>query len=300
MYRIKAWIRSFFGFSRGESNAFLILLPLMVMILFSEPMYRHWRGQQPLDFDVRGLDSMMAQLEWDSTAISKEISASLHFSSFDPNTVAEKKLLEMGLSSSLAARVARYRQKGGQFRKKEDLLKIYQFDSVWFEKAKQWMTIESKKEKVKPTFIKKEMVLANRRNARRDLIDINIADSLQLVAVYGIGPVLAKRIQNFRDRLGGFVSLDQVKEVYGLDSLVVNQIKRKFIVIENFFPRTIALNSATVSDMIKHPYVKRSEAQAIVSFRLQHGDFGSLDQLNEIKSLHADWIKKMKPYLVIE
>ncbi len=300
MNRIKAWIRAFFGFSRGESNAFLILLPLMVMILFSEPIYQHWRKQQPLDFDVHGLDSMMAQLEWDSAAISKEIPAAFHFSTFDPNTVTEEKLLEMGLSSSLSARVTRYRQKGGQFRKREDMLRIYQFDTAWFQKAKQWMTLREQKEKVTSSFTKKEKTLQNKTNARRDLIDINTADSLQLVAVFGIGPVLAKRIQNFRDRLGGFASLEQVKEVYGLDSLVVNQIKKDFFVKENFFPMTIDLNRATVADMIRHPYMKRSEAQAIVSFRLQHGDFVSFDQLNEIKSLKVDWIIKMKPYLVIE
>ena len=297
MHRFKAWVRAFFGFSRTETNAFLILLPLMLIILFSEPLYLQWRTRQQHDIDEHGLDSLMARLQWDkddSVITTIKAPAAINFKAFDPNTVTEAELVRMGLSPLLSNRITRYRQKGGTFRKKEDLLKIYGFDSAWFRQAKQWMTIQRKIEIIKPTYAKERRVVITA------LIDINATDSLQLLTIYGIGPVLSKRICTFRDRLGGFVSLDQVKEVYGLDSLVVGQINKKFMVMENFHPKKLNLNRATLAELIKHPYMKRSEAQAILSFRLQHGNFQSAEQLTEIKSLTSDWIKKIQPYLVIE
>ena len=297
MRRIKAWIRAFFGFSRAETNAFIILLPLMFVVLFSEPLYRQWRTRKTPDFNSTGLDSLMARLEWDDddgTVLTKKVKPPIHITSFDPNTVAEKELIRMGLTPGIANRIIRYRQKGGIFRKQEDLLKIYGFDSAWFQQARKWIAIEQKNEVAGP-IIRKE-----KRDAAIELIDINLADSVQLLTVYGIGPVLSKRIRTFRDRLGGFVTMDQVKEVYGLDSSVVSQIRRKFIVAENFLPGKINLNRATLDEMIKHPYMKRREAQAILSFRLQHGDVTSVDQLTEIKSLTENWIAKIRPYLVLE
>ena len=173
-------------------------------------------------------------------------------------------------------------------------MKIYGFDSAWFQRARKWITIEQKNEVAGP-IVRKE-----KRDAAIELIDINLADSVQLLTVYGIGPVLSKRIRTFRDRLGGFVTMDQVREVYGLDSSVVSQIRRNFIVAENFLPGKINLNRATLDEMIKHPYVKRREAQALISFRLQHGNFTSVYQLIKIKSLTENWIAKIRPYLMIE
>ena len=146
MHRIKEWIRAFFGFSRGETNAFLILLPLMIALLFSEPLYRLWRIRQPPDFskDERIVDSLIASLRWnttDSVATVKKIPVVINFFSFDPNTASESEFIQLGLPSSTAKRIVRYREKGGTFKKKEALLKMYGLDTAWFEQAKPWITI---------------------------------------------------------------------------------------------------------------------------------------------------------------
>ena len=297
MHRIKAWIRAFFGFSRTETNAFLILLPLMIVLLFSEPLYRWWRIRRPLDFskDERIADSLIASLRWnttDSMTVTKKIPVAINFFPFDPNTASESELIHLGLPSFTAKRIVRYREKGGTFKKKEALLKMYGLDTAWFEQAKPWITIAQTKNPAStfPT---------EKRNMVAQIIDINTADSIQLLNVYGIGPALSKRIRTFRDKLGGFVSMDQVQEVYGLDSAVVREIKKKFMVVGNFHPSKINLNTVTLEEF-RHPYIKRKDAQAILSFRLQHGNFKSIDQLNEIKILTPQWIEKARPYLTLE
>ena len=296
MHQIKVWIRAFFGFSRGETNAFIILLPLMIFLLFSEPLYRAWLSRRPPDFsrDQFKADSLMASLQWDldTLAVTKK-TLPIHFFAFDPNTVSEPDLIRLGLSASMAHRIVRYREKGGVFRKKEALLKIYGLDSGWFEQAKLWINI--------PPIASDQLLPAqvSKRATDAQVIDINLADSLQLLNVYGIGPALSKRIRTFRDKLGGYVSIDQVQEVYGLDSTTVQKIKRKFMVTTDFRPVQIDLNTVTLEEF-RHPYVKKNEAMAILAFRLQHGRFQSIDQLAEIKILSPKWIDKMKPYLKIE
>jgi competence protein ComEA len=298
MFLLRLWIRKIFGFSRTETNAFLILLPLMAVMLLSEPLYSWWKIRHPPDFshDAKVLDSMMAQLRWDkpdSMGIPGNDPVEWKCEVFNPNQLARDKFIQMGLSPLLAKRIVRYREKGGVFRKKEDLLKIYGMDSTWFAIALPWILIPEKNE-LKLTF------RSGKQPTPKEKADINIADSLQLVKIYGIGPALSKRIRAYRDKLGGFVSMDQLKEVYGLDTAVVNRIKNKFRVDENFQPQRIPLNTATLDILIQHPYFRRKEASVIIAFRLQHGKFLSVDQLREIQPLTPEWIEKVRPYLTLE
>ncbi len=296
MGKIKSWVRIFFGFSRTETNGFLILLPLMVVILFSEPLYRWYYSSRPEDFsvDAKALDSLMARLHWkikDTVAVGQASLDSIRFSPFDPNTATEKEFKQVGLSDFLTKRILRYREKGGRFRRKEDVLNIYGMDSSWYNQAQAWMVVAYKAKSPTRTKLKDTL---------RIVQDINQADSLQLLKIYGVGPVLSKRILTFRDRLGGFVSLDQLKEVYGLDTTVIKVLRKKFKVMEGFVPRQIHLNTATLEDLTRHPYIRRKEAQSILSYRMQHGEFTAIDQLVDIKLLTAEWINRATPYLTLD
>jgi DNA uptake protein ComE-like DNA-binding protein len=125
--------------------------------------------------------------------------------------------------------------------------------------------------------------------------DINLADTIRLQDVYGIGPALARRIVTFRDRLGGFVSMEQLREVYGLDSVVVKRVMRQFEVKAGFEPRKINFREATIEDLILHPYISRRQAQAIIAYRSQH-PLESLEQLRALPMLDEKWFSKMQPY----
>ncbi len=236
----------------------------------------------------------MATLEWTkSGSIRDSIAPGIQFFRFNPNTASQDDLQKLGLSSTLASRLLKYREKGGRFRKKEDLLKIYGFDSAWFMLARDWIRIPQTIPELK------ESVHHDKIPVKTEKTDINTADSIQLLRVYGIGPALSRRIRIFRDRLGGFVSMDQLKEVYGLDSVVVRKLQEKFFVEKDFQPKRINLNHVTL-EAFRHPYVKWKEAQAILAYRLQHGALHSLDQLQEIAALPPGWLEKIKPYLTLE
>ncbi|MBY0436272.1 MAG: helix-hairpin-helix domain-containing protein [Cyclobacteriaceae bacterium] len=300
MHRIKALIRAFFGFSRTETNAFLILLPLMIVTLFSGPAFQWWATRHPVDHsaDEKSLDSIVQALRWDvPDSVSKQSAvAEIEFSQFDPNVITKEELEQLGLPKFIASRIIRFREKGGVFRKAEDLQKIYGLDSGWFALAKPWI-------KVAPSFAitsPEKGTSEETKKSTKTLLDINEADSIQLVNVYGIGPALSKRIRTFRDKLGGFVSLEQLREVYGLDTAAQRELKKKFEIKDGFVPKKININAASAELLSTHPYIKRKEANAIVAFRMQHGNFTSLDQLREIKLLTPEWIDKTLPYLTLE
>lgn len=295
MKRLRLLIRAFFGFSRTETNAFVILLPLILVLLFSEPLYRQfYLDRDSFIFDIDRTDSLLASMDRkypDSLRASKPVSKTAHFYPFDPNMIQAHQYVSFGLPEKVASRIERYREKGGRFFKKEDLLRIYGMDTGWFLQAKKWITIPP---------VLSQNKKPERKIQSREVLDINVADSTQLLAVYGIGPVLSKRILTFRDKLGGFISMDQLKEIYGLDTSVVLNMKKRFIVSAGFHPRTINLNTATLEELDSHPYISRKEAQAIITYRLPHQAFLSIDQLGEIKLLDQKWVDRVRPYFTIE
>ncbi len=295
MKRLQHHIRNFFGFSRTETNAFLLFIPLIAVILFSEPVYHQLTRDDKDPFtNISKTDSLYALFalaELNQATANKQKADTTQLHPFDPNTATESKLISLALPKSLAGRIVRYREKGGKFRKKEDVLKIFGMDTNWYRRANPWMVFES--QKPLPRYS------AKATTKPKDREDINTADSIQLDAVYGIGPVLAKRILQFRDRLGGFISMNQLKEVYGLDSVVVKNLCKRFEVKVGFQPHLIILNEVRLEVLMAHPYVSRREAQAIVAYRTQHGAFDSLGQLKEIKLIDPKWMARIRGYVQV-
>lgn len=286
MKRIRLWVRAFFGFSRIETNAFLILIPVTILILFSGSLLRISLDVQPLP-DLDKTDSLFAWLEQQRKLNSKAHEDSVVLHAFDPNEATLEELISLGMKETLAARITRYRMKGGRFRKKEDVLKIFGMDTTWYTLANPWMKFPNE-----PSVLK-----VSTKQQRLPIADINTADTIQLMNVFGIGPVLARRIITFRDRLGGFISMGQLKEVYGLDSLVVKQLNKRFEVRPGFIPRQLSINDVDFETLANHPYITRRQAQAILAFRSQHGKLDSLGQLREVKLIDANWLLKMQEYL---
>ncbi len=297
MNRLKALIRSVFAFSRSETNGFLILLPLMALIIFSEPAYRYWFVRQQKDFsqDSVKLDSLIATWRWEEKVDStvKEI----RLFSFDPNKASTDDLEKNGFSSSLANRLINYRTKGGTFKIKTDLLKLYGMDTVLYKRLYAFIDLpETKATKNNP--VKGQPIIKPKTvNVK---LNLNEADTTQLVKVYGIGKKLSERIVKYRNRLGGFISIDQLKQVYGLDSTVIKNVSERFSVTENYLPIQININSANEKELGSHPYLSFKLAKAIAAYRFQHGHFTSLDDLTKVQLLSEKDFKKIKPYLSLE
>lgn len=303
MHTIRKWIRNIFGFSGREINGFLILLPLVIIIVFSQPVYHWWISQQQEDFaeDKLYLDSV-ARVWSQSTSLAAHSERVDALFDFDPNTVTEQDMQRLGFSATLSKRIASYRSKGGRFILRSDLLKIYGMDSTLYHRLSNYIQLPEKAvEKGYPS--RTENSKNKSLSGEKPLsvaFDLNGADTTQLKSVYGVGSKLAKRIVNFREALGGFTDYKQVYEVYGLDSAVVNSIRQKSFISNAFEPRVIDLNSAPEKELASHPYIGKAAARWIITYRFQHGEFKDVESLKKIVQINAETFERMKPYLSVK
>ena len=128
-------------------------------------------------------------------------------------------------------------------------------------------------------------------------LDLNSTDSADLRAVYGIGPVLSRRIIRYRNLLGGFYAMNQLSEVYGLDSLVLQRLNRKFLIKSNHQYHKLNLNTLDYRGLVRHPYLNAQQVEAILLFREQHGPFSQVQQLKEVHLIDDSTYIKLYPYL---
>lgn len=303
MNGLKKTIRNFFGTTRAQTNGFVGLLVVITIAIFSQPVTRWWVSTRLQDFsaDAAVLDSLTkswhAFTEADND--SEEEKPEIVYFHFDPNTATADEFVSLGFSEKLAARVINYRTKGGRFRIKSDLLKMYGMDSVFYKALTSYITLPETYGN--PEFEKKEFT--ERKPYEREKppkFNLNEADTLQLEKIYGIGPKLAQRITRYRDKLGGFVSHEQLTEVYGLDTAVI-----KKIVTASYLPgpadvKKVNLNTADERIMSAHPYFGRKIARAIVAYRFQHGNFKSVDDLRRIPLIDKNNLGKLSPYATVD
>lgn len=325
--RIQSLIRDYFGFSHREARGFLVLMILTLICLFIPFLYRFIADSKPTDTsaaDQRKLDSLVALMQTEDARqpqfaerSDRDKTTAERFSepklfNFDPNTVSVAGWQQLGLPRWLAERIDKYRSKGGQFRKKEDLLRIYDFPPDLYDQLEPYIVLANKaaEPNKQQNFteggtqrLSKELGGTGERPAFAERpakpalqpFDINTADTAQLIALKGIGATLAGRIVKYRDALGGFISSDQFREVYGLDSLAYEEL-RKYGQIRSA-PRRIPVNTASAEQLDRLPFLSRRQAQVIVSYREQHGAYTSAESLKPIRILDAKTIEKMVPYL---
>lgn len=219
---------------------------------------------------------------------------------FNPNTADKKKWVALGFKEKIADNILKYRAKGGSFKKKEDLLKIYGINQKLVVAYYDYMIIPEPDPKPKSTTpsIKDvvEKIVAEKESAK---FDLNLADSSQLQLVRGIGPVLSGRIIKYRDLLGGFTTTDQLKEVYGLSDEVYQRMLSHFGVIIIKVEK-ININQDSISLLSKHPYLNYKISRAIVKYRAQHGDFQSVEDLKKIHTMSDSLFQRIAPYLKAE
>ncbi|MFN4082704.1 MAG: ComEA family DNA-binding protein [Bacteroidia bacterium] len=130
-------------------------------------------------------------------------------------------------------------------------------------------------------------------------LDINLADSIQLVALYRIGPALASKIIQYREKLGGYYNLNQLTEIWGFDPDILYDLDGKIFVSSNYI-KPFNLNTVELEELKKHPYFKFKLSQAIVNYRYQHGPYKQLSDLKNIKIVTDSIINIIKPYCLVE
>lgn len=215
---------------------------------------------------------------------------------FDPNTLPAEGWQKLGLNDKTARILINYRNKGGRFHKPEDLKKVWTMPERFYERVKDYISITPVQRPSYPTFTSTPYTRPERKI---EPVDVNTGDTAAFISLPGIGPVLAGRIINFRNKLGGFHSIDQVGETYGLPDSTFQQLKPYFT-ISNEEVTKLNINQVSKEALSAHPYISWKLANAIVEYRNQHGNYQSLDDLKNILILDEATFQKIRNYLALE
>lgn len=293
-------MKDYFNFTKGERNSFMVLLVLVLFVALA-PLFLF--KSQPISqteftllesIDTSNLDSSHGKVADDAPFqdYPEKVYNQNRFN-FNPNTASVEDLKSLGFKPYIAERIDKFRLAGGRFKVKTDLYKIYGINQGFVESILPYVDLP---ETLNTNPIESKPTTTFNKPIAPALINLNTADTMALNRLRGIGNKLSQRIVNFREKLGGFYSLEQLSEVYGLNPEVIENIKPRFDA--QLIPfRYIHINSITVEDLGQHPYVKKNLAQIIVNYRAQHGSFKSIDELLNVKVLDEKTFEKLKNYI---
>jgi competence ComEA-like helix-hairpin-helix protein len=317
---MKDWLKEYFTFSEKEQRGIAILLGLICLsvayrhvapLVKSQPEYDSEAFRQQVrqflsvTSESQGANpkQQVAGAYSDSlmTGPTQVMSAEQFY--FDPNTLNEEGWKKTGLNARVIRNILRYRDKGGTFHSGEDLRKIYGMeDSVYDRLAPYLVFVKPEKEKPKEPFDKpviKNFTPTDSSTARSiQVIGMNSADSADFESLPGIGSGFASRIVRYREKLGGFVTREQIMEVKGLDSSKFLQI-RDLLVADTVGIRKMDLNAVTFKEMLRHPYFEYYLVKAIFNYKDRVKVFDSIGQLRNIETIYPELYEKISPYLEV-
>ncbi len=183
--------------------------------------------------------------------------------------------------------------------------KRYNIVNIYYQNGKQVNKIVEKTDTLPlqtiPNGYTNAMAMSNtaKSDEKSLILDLNDCDTLDLQMIRGIGSVFSNRICKYRDKLGGYISVSQLKEVYGMDDKRYEIIKNHFTIKNNAIKK-ININSANIKDLVKHPYIDYAIAKEIIIFRNNYGDYKSVDDLKNIHIMDEATFNKILPYIDVK
>lgn len=316
VHTMNNYLKEYFSFTKKERTGIIVLL-VLILVTVAIPYFMSPPSLQTDRAAFEKLRQQIAQLETvQDTGYSESHRAYYHnrveeshgeqavLFEFDPNTLSVEGWKDLGVRERTANTIQHYLSKGGQFRRPEDLYKIYGLKKEEAARLVPYVRIQAVEPAIKSStagFVTDSAAWKHKKGsfARPAVIDINMADTVALIALRGIGSKLAQRIIHFREKLGGFNAVEQVGETYGLPDSTFQQI-REFLRCPSPTVRTININTTDVNTLRQHPYIRWPLANAIVQYREQHGAYGSVEQLLQINIVTPEILGKIRPYLAVQ
>jgi competence protein ComEA len=301
-------LKEFFIFTGKERNGIILLLILLLLVMAIDLVL-------PYVIPVRQYDmaSWIAAAEkfYAVDSLPPADQARPFEGTIDPNAPDPGELIRAGIPEGVAANWVKYLKKGGHFRKKEEVLRLYGMTDQLYAGISAHLRLKERivpvAKKMSPNGSpgiiprpteKAELPGAGREQVKRQLqaVDINSADSSQLESLPGIGPVLASRIIKYRKILGGYYDVAQLKEIYGMtEELWLKSAPS--IAVDTSGIRRMDVNFLSLSELGRHPYVGYRQAKKIIKLRDSSGKLNHAGELASIFS--ADSLQRLLPYLLL-
>lgn len=287
--------KTYFRFTKAQANGSLVLLLLIVIALIT-----NWAIPHFISPNIESTDSSIAkafsEFEQEQLALnalknpSSKVSEKTLFA-FDPNTIDSNGCLALGLRPKTIHLFLNWRRKGKIFRTKDDFKQVYTLTEEEYNQLQPFINIQQQSTTEQPFFNKTQRSIP-------DKIAINTTDSATLVLLRGIGPTLAHKIIQKRNALGGFHKLEQLIEVYKFPDTTWAMLAEKLI-IDGSKINKLNLNTSSLEELSKHPYVGEKIAQNIILLRQGLKRFEKLEQLRQVPLMNEEIYRKIAPYFTL-
>ncbi|WP_299356043.1 helix-hairpin-helix domain-containing protein [Mucilaginibacter sp.] len=289
---MKSRVKNYLSITKKEWNGMVILL-LIIAIIFAAPyVYQQFHTNKVIDFKDFNKDAVLLNqakggdvsgYNDNGAPLSDEKVAKPTLFVFNPNNLPAEQWKQLGMSERQISIIKHYEAKGGHFNKKEDVEKIYGITADDYKRIVPYINIPD------------EGYTANKLTVG-EVVDLNTADSTKLTRIHGIGPAFAARIVEYRKRLGGFLNKEQLKEVYGIDSIKYAEIQNQ-VNINTIHISKININAVDFEGLRKFPYLTNKQTNAVIQYRLQHGNYQSINDMKNIAIVDGIILRKIEPYL---
>ncbi len=210
---------------------------------------------------------------------------------FDPNKIGVQEWIKLGVKEKTAQTILKYVRAGGRFRDKHDLKKIFGLSPGQVERLMPYVVFSEVIEGVRDKQVYRE------KQFEQLPVELNTADSNKLMLAPGIGQKLSARIIKYRDRLGGFVSMSQLSEVYGITDSLLTALQPIWFVGLSPNIRKLNVNSIDLEELRKHPYVSFSMSKLIIAYRNSHSRINDTQEMYSIAGIDREKLNKLVPYL---
>lgn len=310
--------KDFFYFSRGQRTGIIVLIVLIVLALVANqllPLFYSSKEKDATSFlnevqrfkkSLVSRDSLR-QLEWERQSNIRQLEFEKKYQKydktshvppkesytlfkFDPNVVDSATFVRLGLKPYVASNILKYRTKGGWFKTGNDFSKVYGIANEKYQELEPYITISERKAvKTETAYGKKSDVV----------VELNTADTTLLMQIKGIGRGTAKNIIRYRQLLGGYVSVDQLIEVFGVRPENFEKIK-PFCKVNSNLVQKINVNTATAERFKSHPYFNFYKAKSLYELRRKKGKLKDINDLSPLSDFKPEDIQKLKPYLNFE
>jgi competence protein ComEA len=292
---LRGFLNNYFGFNKQQRNGIYVLLLLCFFLLVLRIMLPHFI--KPDEIIVKDLPLIETRLDSSARVENQETKNipdnTIRPFNFDPNKVTREQLILMGFKERTAETFLKFRKRGFVFRKKQDLKKIYGVNEKMYRSLEPYIVLADQSKPQHPVEIADEFKRQPAQNAQKARVNLNSADSTDLISLPGIGPSYAKRILKYRNLLGGFTNTAQLKEVYGFTDELFTKV-RPMVVAEAGPSRLININTDDFKTVNRHPYLSYELTKALFNARRKEKiNPANLKQLLNDDSLYM----KLLPYV---
>jgi DNA uptake protein ComE-like DNA-binding protein len=287
-------VRTFFNFTREQRTGIFVLFAIIILL---QMIYFF----ADFSFEAKEYPDKQKWLSLQSKVDSMKTNNSKGFPKiypFNPNFITDYKGYKLGMSVAEIDRLLAFRKENKYVNSSKEFQNVTKIsDSLLhaiapYFKFPDWVNNKKEYKEFKKypnqAFAKKEKII---------LIDINLATKEDLMKIYGIGEAISLRILKQKESLGGFVSMEQMKDVWGLSPEVIENLNTHFkvSVLLNF--KKIDINNASLKELSQFYYFRYALAKEIVTYRSMRGNINNIEDLTKIKGFPVDKAKIIGLYL---